>query len=111
MIQLFPIDANDQIMEADLDGATYYVGLSWNEYGQMWTLSLRNLGGEMLSSSIPAIPLWPLLAQIRQPSHPPGEFVIALADGATLDREAFNTGTAALLYFDAADMKEIRAAA
>jgi hypothetical protein len=110
MIELYPIDANDQIIEADLDGETYYVGLSWNETGRMWTLSLRNLGGEVLSSSIPAIPGWPLLYQVRHPSHPPGELCVYLRTDATLDRNAFVRGEASLLYVERVELEAMNAA-
>lgn len=104
MILLQTIDANDQLIEAELDGQTYYVGLSWNEEGQFWTLSVRNLSGETLSSSIPCIPDWPLLHQIRQPQHPPGELAVWMRENATLDRMAFVRGDAALVYLEDAEL-------
>src|SRR3712207_3612816 len=104
MILLQTIDANDQLIEAELDGQTFYVGASWNEEGQFWTLSLRNLSGVMLASCIPAIPEWPLLFQIRNPSMPPGELGVWLRQNATLDREAFLRGDAALVYLEAAEL-------
>jgi len=110
MIELFPIDANDSILEADLDGRTFYIGFSWNETAQAWTLSLRDLRGELLSSSIACVPFWPLLWQIRHPSHPPGELFVYLRDGAVLDREAFVRGDANVIYFEAAEMEEMQAA-
>lgn len=104
MILIPVIDANDQLAEADLDGGAYYVGLSWNQEGGFWTLSVRDLAGEVLTSGIPLVADWPLLHQVRRPGHPPGEFAVWLKDGATLDRGAFLRGEAALFYLMAEDL-------
>lgn len=92
------IDANDQLIEADLDGATYYVGLSWNEEGQLWSLSLRDLDEVLLVSGIAVVPNGRLLRQVRRASFPKGDIVAATALGKPLDRQSFISGAAVLAY-------------
>jgi hypothetical protein len=104
MMVLGVIDANDQIIEADLDGTTYHVGLSWNEEGQLWTMSLRDLDQQILVSGIALVPLSPLLRQVRRPSLPPGELAIEAAPGSILDRQSFSSGRARLWYFSPEDL-------
>lgn len=103
MMQLGVIDANDMLIEADLDGSVYHVGLSWNEEGQLWTLSLRNLNFDVLASGIGVVPNWPLLAQVRQDAFPPGDIFVDAIPGIRLTRNSFVDGTAALIYFADAD--------
>lgn len=99
MMRLGVIDANDQLIEADLGGTVFHIGLHWNQEGQLWTLSVRDLDRQILVSGIAVVPNWPLLRQIRAPELPPGEFGVSLRPGAGLDRGAFVRGDASLWYF------------
>jgi hypothetical protein len=98
------IDANDQIVEANLDGTTYHLGLSWNEEGQLWTLSVRDLDRQLLVSGIAVVPLSPLLRQVRRPTLPPGEIAVDAPAGAVLNRQSFVSGDAQLWYFSPEDL-------
>lgn len=109
MMALGVIDANDQLIEAQLDDAAYYIGLSWNEFGQLWTISVRDLNKQMLVSGICVVPLFPLLRQVRSPDLPPGEIGVDCASGTALDRRSFADGLATLWYLDADDMAELAA--
>lgn len=42
MIRLPVIDANDQLLEAELDGQVFFVRLSWNSEGEFWSLGLAD---------------------------------------------------------------------
>lgn len=103
MIQIFPIDANDQIIEAQLDGGVFNLGLSWNEEGQLWTLSIRDLNLSYLVSGIAVVPNWPLLSQFRQPSFPVGEIAVYAPHGVRLNRNSFKDGIAYMAYFEVSD--------
>lgn len=102
--QIFPIDANDMLIEATLDGGQYVIGLSWNELAQFWTMSLRDLNYSVLCSGIAVIPRWPLLFQVRQPEFPPGEIYVDCNQGVKLDRYSFVNGKAAILYYTEEDL-------
>lgn len=104
MMQLGVIDANDQMIEATLDGQVFNVGLSWNEECQLWTISLRDLNLDVLVSGIAVVPAWPLLQQFRRPEFPLGELAVYTPVGVGLDRQSFASGTAGLYYFFASEI-------
>jgi len=110
MIAFNLLNANDQLIEAELDDLAYYLGVSWNEAGQLWTLSVRDLDRQILVSGIRIVPLYPLLKQVRRPELPPGEIIVDCAEGYTLKRDSFTTGVASLWYVDASDMAELASA-
>lgn len=97
-------DENDQLIEADMDGTTYHLGLSWNEEGGLWTFSLRDLNRELLVSGIALVPGGPLLRQIRNPQLPPGEIAVDAPAGYVMDRNSFVSGPATLWYFSPEDL-------
>ena len=100
------IDANDQLIEAEFSGKTYYLGVSWNEEAQMWTMSLRNLDRQLLVGSIAMVPLYPLLRQMRRDDFPPGELIIAISgeQRQMLHRNSFKNGEAVLFYIEPEDL-------
>lgn len=110
MILLDLIDANDQLLEAELDGSAYYLGVSWNEAGQLWTISVRDLNKQVLVSGICAVPLYALLHQVRRSEMPPGELIVDCVPGTALNRSSFTDGSATLWYFDVDDMAELASA-
>jgi hypothetical protein len=103
MIALKVIDANDQQLEADLEGRTYFIRLSWNESGEFWTLSLRDAADTGLIYGVPLVPAHPLLLQYRRPEFPPGEIAVSAIEP-RLTRQSFKDGAAALLYLTRAEM-------
>lgn len=107
MIALNLVDANDQLLEVEMDGVPYYVGQSWNEAGQLWAISLRNLDRQLLVSGIRVVPLYPLLHQVRRPGLPLGELFVDCVPGTVLDRRSFADGAAALWYVDEEDIAEL----
>lgn len=102
-------DANDALIETTLDDRGFHLGLSWNEAGGLWTMSVRDLNRQFLIAGVAVVPLWPLLRQVRRPELPPGDFVVAAASGTVLDRQSFVSGAATLLYFDADDIAQLAA--
>lgn len=102
------IDANDQLIEAELSGRTYYLNISWNEEMQDWSMGLRNLDKEVLVSGIMMVPLYPLLRQMRRDDFPPGELIIAIsgANRQDLHRQSFINGEAVLFYVEPEDLAD-----
>jgi len=112
VIQFAPIDANSQIIEAELGEVTYQVGLDWNEEASRWTLSLLNLDDTVLISGVPVLLGALLLRQVRNPSCPSGEFLAThTVAGGRIGRGDFVAGRAALYYLDPDDIAAYRAAA
>jgi hypothetical protein len=97
------IDANDQLVEADLDGTTYHLSLSWNEEGQAWAMGMRNLDLELLVSGVAVLPSTLLLSRVRRPSLPPGDIIVAAGPGVVLRRDSFASGAAAMFYLSPSD--------
>lgn len=111
MIQFLPIDANSQLIEAELGETSYQVGLDWNETAGRWTLSLRNLDSAFLLSGVPVLSGALLLRQVRNPDCPPGDFLaFATPAGARIGRQDFVNGRARLFYLDPDEVAEVRAA-
>lgn len=104
MIELGIIDANDMLIEAELDDSVYNVGLSWNQEGQLWTLSIRDLNFSILVSGIAVVPSYPLLRQIRRTYLPLGDFMVYSVNDKPLNRKSFVNGEAAVLYFTAEEL-------
>jgi hypothetical protein len=102
------IDANDQLIEAEFSGKTYYLGVSWNEEAHIWTMSLRNLDRQLLVGSIAMVPLYPLLRQMRRDDFPPGELIIAISGEyrQMLHRDSFKNGEAVLFYVEPEDLAD-----
>lgn len=102
------IDANDQLIEAELSGRTFYLGLSWNEDAQRWTMSLRDLNRRVLVSGVAVLPLYPLLRQTRTPDYPSGELIVAVGSlrKQELHRSSFKDGDATLLYVEPEDLAD-----
>lgn len=102
MISLPIIDANDFIFEADLEGQTYFIRMSWNSEGEFWVLSLEDYNQNILLAGIRVVPDTPLLAMFRHVAVPPGEIWAVLMDDTRGDflRSDFVDGTAALIYVE-----------
>ena len=104
MIELGTIDANDMLIEAELEDSVYHIGLSWNQSGQLWTLSIRDLSYSLLISGIAAVPGYPLLKQVRRSYLPAGDLAIYSINNKNLNRYSFVKGEANLLYFTAEEL-------
>lgn len=93
------LDANDSLLEAELDGRTYFLNMSWNSEAKLWTLSIENADNELIISSILLSPNVALLKPYRHLSIPAGEIVAILeSNNAMIGRHDFVTGIAKLVY-------------
>jgi hypothetical protein len=104
MIILGIIDSNDMLIEAELDDSVYHLGVSWNQEGQLWTLSIRDLNFSVLVSGIALVPGFPLIHQVRRTYLPPGELTVYSVNDKPLNRKSFVNGEALLLYFTAEEL-------
>lgn len=98
------IDANDSLLEAELDGRTYFLNLSWNSEARLWTLSIENADNELIVAGILLSPNISLLKPYRHLSVPAGEMVAILENNNTMiGRQDFVTGIAKLVYVSVDD--------
>jgi hypothetical protein len=103
MIEIHPLDANDQIIEAELDDALYFVGLSWNSTSERWTFSIRDGAGSILLSGLPVMTEYPITLGSRYRGVPRGEFIVM---GVQPDRRAFIDRRSVLYYVTIAELVE-----
>ena len=107
MIVIPVLDANDSLTEIELDGATYFVRLSWNSEAELWALSIENAYNELIVAGICVVPDTPLLAGYRQLDVPAGELVALAPDRRnTVSRAALPAGEVALLYVNAEEIAD-----
>lgn len=107
MITLGLIDANDQEIEATLDGITYYVNLSWNQTAARWTMSIKDADKLGILSCVPLIPYWPLTSLFRDRYTPVGELFVETVDNLeVIDRESFIDGKAQLVYYSKSELQD-----
>lgn len=101
MIVIPVLDANDSLTEVELEGATYFLRLSWNSEALLWALSIENAYNEVIVAGIAVVPNTPLLAAYRHLAVPAGEFVALAPDRrANISRTALPTGEVAFIYVD-----------
>lgn len=105
MLQIPILDANDSLTEVELDGATFFLGLSWNSEAERWTLSIENAYNEVIVAGIAVVPDTPLLALYRHLAVPAGELVALAPDRRdAIDRQVLPAGKVALVYVEAAEV-------
>ncbi|WP_238888679.1 phage baseplate plug family protein [Achromobacter insuavis] len=105
MLQIPILDANDSLTEVELDGATFFLGLSWNSEAERWTLSIENAYNEVIVAGIAVVPDTPLLALYRHLAVPAGELVALAPDRRdAIGREALPAGKVVLVYVEASEV-------
>lgn len=112
MIEIPLIDANDQLVEVDLDGATYFLHVGWNSEASIWMLKVEDYNRETVVAGIAMVPNSPLLEIYRYRDVPAGELLLTMMDDTRMPgRDAFSSGVAALIYMTAADVAAAQSAA
>jgi len=102
MISLPVLDANDSILEVDLEGNTYFLRMSWNSEGEFWVLSIEDYDNNTILAGVRVVPDTPLLGMFHHLMVPPGELWAVLMDDTRQDflRTDFSDGSAALIYVE-----------
>lgn len=102
MLNIPVLDANDSILEADFEGVSYFVRMSWNSEGEFWTLTLEDYAHNVIVAGVAVVPDTPLLAMFRHLGTPAGEIWAVLLNETrqTIGRSDFVTGDAALVYIE-----------
>lgn len=105
MIKIPLIDQNSFVIEAGLDGMTYFLRFDWNSEAQIWTMAIQNARNEAVLQGVVLLPNMPLTEQFRHLALPPGEFVVyAEDDNLRIGRETFLTDGATLYYLMEAEV-------
>lgn len=99
MIQIPMVDQNDFLVEAALDGVTYYLRFSWNSEAQIWVMGIQNSENLVLMQGVVLVPNVALLTQFRTLDLPAGEFVAYMDDDyKDVGRDSFLTDDAKMFY-------------
>lgn len=102
MIALPVLDANDSLLEVELDGEVYFLRMSWNSEGEFWVMALEDYARNTIVAGVRVVADVALLPMFRHLAVPPGELYALLLDDTRSDiaRGDFVSGTAALIYVD-----------
>lgn len=105
MFQIETIDANDQLLEVELDGETFFIRLGWNSEAELWVMEIQNYNQETVIAGVVVVPNAPLLTRFHYLALPAGELMaLVLGDASGISREGFITGMASLIYIPAAEI-------
>lgn len=105
MIEIILADENDQLIEANLDGTTFYLHIAWNETAQQFTIGLQTADAVSLIENVVMVTGFPLFYRLRLPFMPLGDFFVI--DNKNIDptRQSFLNGNSHLIYMTEADLK------
>lgn len=107
MLKIPVIDANDSLIEVELEGLTYFLQMSWNSEAELWTLSIENANNDVVVAGIAVVPDTPLLSAYRHLAIPAGELVALAPDRRdTISREALPSGEVALIYVESTEVED-----
>lgn len=100
------LDLNSQAIEASLDGTSFYIVLDWNQFGQYWTMAIRNAGYQMLLDGISLVPNYSLTYQFRYEEMPAGDLVVGTPQftNGPIPRDGFSSGKYHLIYYTQQDL-------
>lgn len=105
MIKIPLIDANDFVVEAELDDVTYYLQFSWNNEANYWSLSIENANNESILSGLRIVTNWPLLFKYQHLNLPKGDLIAVSLDKRKTDigRNDFVDNIVELVYISQAE--------
>lgn len=109
MIAIPLVDQNSFVIEASLEGASYFLSFDWNSEARVWVLGLQDAHTSSLLSGVLLVPNTPLLEQFRHLRLPPGEFVVDMQDEKRqLGRDSFLSGQATFFYLSRQEYGALR---
>jgi hypothetical protein len=89
----------------DLDGTDYVLTFEWNNRDQAWYLSIADINGDPIVTSLRLVPEWRLLRRVIDERRPQGELFLHDESGAGLPPGFEDLGTrCTLFYVPAADL-------
>lgn len=105
MIRIPVLDANDSLLEIELDGETFFLHFSWNSEGEFWSLGLEDYARNVILAGVRMVPNTPLFSMFRHLSIPAGEIYAVLLDSTREDllRTDFADDSAELVYVESTD--------
>lgn len=96
MIAIELFDANDFVVDVELDGVSYALHWAWNSENGFWTWGVQNADGIVQFEGLRVLANVDLLRGLRHLDVPQGWLYVD-CDG-DLNRDAFVNGRAELVY-------------
>lgn len=103
------IDANDYVLEIELEGNGYFLHMSWNSEGEFWVLGVQDYARVTIIAGIRVVPNVPLLDMFHHLLLPRGEIYAVLMDDTRQDflRNDFIDGSAEMVYLEEGEIVEV----
>lgn len=103
------IDANDYVLEIELEGDVYFLRMSWNSEGEFWVLGVQDYARTVVIAGIRVVPNVPLLEMFHHLALPRGEIYAVLMDDTRQDflRGDFVDGSASMVYLGENEVVEV----
>ncbi|HBJ68563.1 phage baseplate plug family protein [Alcaligenes sp. RM2] len=109
MIEIPLADQNSFVIEASLEGASYFLSFNWNSEAKIWILGLQDAHTKSILNGLVLVPNTPLLEQFRHLNVPPGEFIVDVQDEKLqLNRDSFLSGQANFFYLSRQEYGALR---
>ena len=108
-IALEVVDLNSQVIDAILDGETFYIVLNWNDASSNWTFGVRNANYDAVILGVSLVPNYPLTKQFRYHQLWRGELGVLTPKfrNGPIPRDGFLTGEYELVYVPEAELNVI----
>jgi hypothetical protein len=105
MIRIPVLDANDSLLEIELEGSVFFLRMSWNSEGEFWVLGLEDYARNVILAGVRVVPNSPLLSMFRHLPIPLGEIYAVLLASTREDllRTDFADDSAELVYVESTD--------
>lgn len=102
MREIPTIDANDFIVEIELEGDVYYLHMAWNSEGEFWVLGLQDYTRAVVLAGVLVVPNAPLFSMFHHLAIPTGEIYAVLMDDTREQflRTDFADGSGHLVYIE-----------
>jgi hypothetical protein len=109
MAVIIPIKNNpNHTLIIELESVIYKLGFLYNVEGAFWSMTIWDENDNLLIAGIKIVANYPLLFSHINSSLPPGDFYCEIADtSASINRTAFSSGEAKLLYLTQEEVETI----
>jgi len=109
MAVIIPIKNNpNHTLVIELESIIYKLGFQYNVQGAFWAMTIWDENDSVIIAGIKIVANYPLLFSYKKSSLPDGDFYCEISDkSASINRTAFSSGEAKLLYLTQTEIETI----